>query len=264
MLNLFDIKLNNADFYTYIQDSLPSTPLSGSYLLASDDFAPSYFKGLTYLTPDGINWNEAETKEKTIYNNNKYKLIHSLLSYLNNNFYVNRRLDYTFYPVTFTTGTSLSLDDINHYLNYVSYYDAQADFDGKTITLSEDYSIFTDQLQAGDLIKISNSRRNDKYAAIESIVDNVITVDVDLTTMADDEVLLFLVYLPDDICSALAMMFYYDLYKRSNDEGIAQSERIGNYSITKKGNEDFINIGGRTYPKYVVNNLNAYKIVNFK
>lgn len=238
MIDLLSVKLNND--YDFVQNSLPTS--DGTWLCTED--ITGYSKGYSYQITSNVAA-KIEAKQDYKIQNAIYSTIQLVCDYLNNYFPVKRQAIFM---------QSINYPLSKHELELIrKNVCAFGDF----IFLSKVIARISDNpFQAGDLIRISKSERNNYFSYVENSTIGSIEINNTSFTDTTENALISLVAIPDKVQEIISQMIFYDVFaKNNNDLNTLQSERIGNYTYTKA---DF-SVSGLCYPPEIVCGLVNYR-----
>lgn len=247
MINLYEIK--RFGDYDYIQDSVPNA--NGTWL-CSDDIT-GYTKGYSYQVEQasggGIATRIEVNKDNQILSS-IYPTIETVCEWLNNYFYVKRQNNSECkYD---NKNGSLTIRESKEYQNNVGTYGNYI-FSNSTIS-----GVQINVFQNNDLVRLTNSIRNNYVTSITNVTSDVLTIDNENCTNTTEDCRIMLMVIPNSVQKAICQMIYYDVFIKENPDNL-QSESVGNYSYTKAT----VLVGSLYYPPDLVSGLQAFKKVRF-
>jgi len=248
MLNLRKVKLNNT--YTYIENSLATSPATGETLLA-DKTESTFVIGYTY-TYSGSAWDRTETQEDYKINQALMPTVSNTCKWLNNYFWAKRYGDYLDLQ---SYDNCCYAFDMDFYYKYISVYDDSLVYDASTLTTTKEI-----EFKTGDLIYLMSSARNkDKFGYITDITGNVFTSSREYTSDTGYGYMV-LSQIPEDVECIIANMVWFNVYKRDlTQSGDVSAESEGSYSASYELGGESIN--GLQYPTSLTSGLKQYKLI---
>lgn len=251
MINLYTVKLNNANSYDYVQDTLPTE--DGVWLCTLT--AGLYTQGYTYQVTSGTA-TRIELAEDLKIEDSIYSTLENVCNYLNNWFYIERQTQDKYFWSNRFEKDYCPLDrqqaEINDYVSDSAYYT----FDGTAKTIAD---IAEDIFLAGDYIRVNYAIRNNFMASVVSKTATELTIDNDEIRTTQENATIFFCDIPKAVEQVVSAMIAYDVFNREVSD--LDSENIGNYSYTKS--KDFVSIGSLDYPSSMISTLIQYQKLNF-
>jgi len=261
LINLIDVKTNNTYIYRAI---VPPTTAEKTPAYANGETWIDTVTGLSYKLTDAIagTWAADELATDSIINTNGDNIFLSILTDINNKFFVERNKAYSDLDCGFPSYTNFDRSKAFILAHTESLFSSWSiDSATKTLTAAGIYGDIS-AFSAGDMVYISG-RKNTGFFTIASVGADSITVN---ETLKDETAIgfIFLVIIPAEFTQLVGRLIWYDVYIAPTLSAGKKAESIGTYSYTlqdiKNGypadiakglyNYSLISIGGESYYVY--------------